>query len=93
MAVCSSVAGLAVNKKQPAELRFTKCSTSQNMTPTSPGSANTLFGERLEPTKQEKDTSEQLLSSHAWFAVTHNLDLNTVEQEPQQRVLGTKFKL
>lgn len=42
MTVCSSVAELAVNKKQPAEMRFMKSSAPQNMTLTSPGSTNTL---------------------------------------------------
>lgn len=48
MTVSSSGAELAVNKKQPAEMRFMKSHAPQNMTLTSLGS--TLFGERLEPT-------------------------------------------
>lgn len=48
MAVCSSVAELEVNKKQPAEMRFMKNTAPQIMTLTSPGSANTVFRESVE---------------------------------------------
>lgn len=49
LTVSSSGAELAVNKKQPAEMRFMKSPAPQNVALTSLGSISTLFGERLGP--------------------------------------------
>jgi len=76
MTVCSSLAELLVNKKQPAEIRFMKSSAPQNLTLTSPGSTSTLFGENLQPARQEKDSSEQPLSSQSQLAQNQSSDLN-----------------
>lgn len=89
MTVCSQVAELAVNKKQPAEMRFMKSSAPLNVTPTSPGSANTLFRERLEPTRQEESHwCIASLSSHSQLARNQNSDLNMQHQKLRSSVEG-----
>lgn len=88
MTVCSQVAELAVNKKQPAEMRFVKSSAPLNVTPTSPGSASTLFRDGLEPTRQEK--SYQCIASLFTFTACPKSEFGPEHAAPKIKMLNRR---